>query len=157
MPEPHDHAERDAEIADLHARGFPTQFIAERYRLCDRHIRRILKAQPRPNAAFYDQNELERLSDLLAMHDSVIEDAALVARDASSPTVALSALETKLRAIDQKRCLLEEYGLLPHFEPPTWDGAYKLALAQTEVLRGHGAPRELEDELIDLIVRWHVA
>ena len=66
------------------ARGYPVYLIAEIYGLTERQIRRILKDQPRQNAAFFDATEHERVQDLLERHDSVIEDAAIEA--ISDPT-----------------------------------------------------------------------
>ena len=148
------HKERDAQIAQAYARGFPTRVLADTYGLTERHIRRILKDQRRQNAAPTDATASERLSDLLEMHESVIEDAALEAISADSSSKKLSALELKLRALDKMKRLMDEFGLLPHSEPPTWDGTYRLTLALTKLLRKHDAPKELQDELIEFLVRW---
>ena len=154
MPEAGGHRERNAEIAHLSARGYQIALIAEVYGLTDRQVRRILKDQPPQNAAFFAATEHERVKDLLERHDSVIEDAALEAMWDPTPTQRLRALEVKLRALDQKKCFLDELGLLPHFNPPTADATYPLGVAAIGLLQRHGASKELQQELLELIVHW---
>jgi hypothetical protein len=147
--------ERDRQIASLRARGYSNSSIASTFDLTERHVRRILAARPGRSAEFFDLSARERLSDLLEVHDSVVEDAALEAIRADSPADKVRALDVKLKALDKKKDLLEQCGLMPHFEPPSLDQAGELGAGFLTLLQRHGArTQEIEDELFELLEAW---
>jgi hypothetical protein len=155
MPPGGEHRHRDGQIARLRAQGHPVSLIAQTFDLTQRHVRRILRARPGESRAFFEGDPEERLLHLLEMHDSVIEDAAMEALNANSHSQRIRALALKVRAIDKKKQLLDEFGLLPHFEPPTLDQAVELGAGFIALLRKHGASSAaIEDELYEVLEAW---
>jgi hypothetical protein len=146
---------RNAQIATLHARGYSNATLAQTFGLTERHIRRILKNRPGQAAAFFEGTATEKLFDLLEMHDSVVEDAALQAIAADSEGEKIRALDVKLKALDRKKDLLEEYGLMPRFEPPCLDHAGDLGAGVIALMRKHGiSTAEIEEELHEVLEAW---
>jgi hypothetical protein len=89
------------------------------------------------------------------MHDSIVESAALEAAIADEPEIKLLALELKLKALDKKKALLDEFGLLPHFEPPNFDHAAELGEEFVKVIRRHGVcTEEIVCEVVGVLEAW---
>ena len=64
-----------------------------------------------------------------------------------TPTPEAPCSRSQAAGVNQKKCFLDELGLLPHFNPPTADATYPLGVAAIGLLKRHGASKELQQEL----------
>src|SRR4051794_4186464 len=148
-------SDRDKMIVRMRAQGHSVALLASTFGLTERHIRRILRAHLSESRSFFEGTANERLSHLLELHDSVIEDAAVAAMDATSAKARVDALMLKLTALTKKQALLDELGLLPHFAPPSLDHAGDLGEAFVRLLQKHDAVSPaLVDELPKVLDAW---
>jgi hypothetical protein len=74
---------------------------------------------------------------------------------ADSPADKIRGLEVKLRALDKNKALLDEFGLLPHFEPPNFDHAAELGEEFLKVIRRHNVcTEEIVCEVVGVLEAW---
>jgi hypothetical protein len=104
---------RDEEIVGARARGMTWRAIAKRHGLSERRCRNIWSARPEAVSCRAPTDLEATVDEALEGYDAAIEDLAVLAASTTNPSVRLGAINSRLRALDQKLTLMQGLGLLP--------------------------------------------